>query len=273
MFECRTTISRSTKADRHPRSSAQQSRIGDCEGIYHGHSHSMQSVRSCCLQKNPFFFTLPGHNVAHFPPMLISFEGLDYSGKSTQVRLLSDALTRSDYRILVLREPGGTEIGERIRKILLDKSVGGMSNATELFLFSASRAQLVEEVIKPAIEDGRVVLCDRYYDSLTAYQGWGKGVAKDAIRTVNQCASGGIAPDITFFLDIPVSEVERRMQSSSAPKDRMESNGIEFYNRVREGYLEIAKNENRFRVIDGLQSIDAIRETIWTTVRTSLSAK
>ncbi len=203
--------------------------------------------------------------------MFITFEGLDYSGKSTQVKLLSDTLTRLKYHILVLREPGGTEIGERIRTILLDKSVGGMSNVTEFFLFSASRAQLVEEVIRPALDGGLVVLCDRYYDSLTAYQGWGKGVALDTIRVVNRCASAGIAPDLTFFLDIPVGEVERRMRRSHASRDRMESNGVDFYERARQGYLDMAKNEQRFRVIDGLQPIDAIQEMIWSTVNVSLA--
>lgn len=205
--------------------------------------------------------------------MFITFEGLDFSGKSTQVRLLSDTLTHQHFHILVLREPGGTEIGEKIRTILLDKKIVKMTNVTELFLFSASRSQLVEEVIKPAIEGGLVVLCDRYYDSLTAYQGWGKGVALDTIRVVNQCASDGLVPDLTFFLDIPVSEVERRMRRSHSSKDRMESNGMSFYERAREGYLEIAKKENRFHVIDGLQPIESIQETIWTAVNTSLSRK
>ena len=205
--------------------------------------------------------------------MFITFEGLDFSGKSTQVKLLSDTLTHLNYHILVLREPGGTEIGEKIRTILLDKNITGMSNAAELFLFSASRAQLVEEVIKPAMEGGLVVLCDRYYDSLTAYQGWGKGLSLDAIRVVNQCASAGIAPDLTFFLDIPVSEVERRMRRSHASRDRMESNGIDFYDRARQGYLDVARNEKRFQVIDGLQSIDTIQDTIWTAVSASLAGK
>ncbi len=205
--------------------------------------------------------------------MFITFEGLDYSGKSTQVKLLSDTLTHLHYHVLVLREPGGTDIGEKIRTILLDKSITGMGNVTELFLFSASRAQLVEEVIKPALEGGLVVLSDRYYDSLTAYQGWGKGVALDAIRVVNQCASGGVAPDRTFFLDIPVGEVERRMRRSHAPKDRMESNGVEFYERVRQGYLDIAKTEQRFQVIDGLQSVEAIQETIWDAVNPLVARK
>jgi len=205
--------------------------------------------------------------------MFITFEGLDFSGKSTQVKLLSDALTQKHYHILVLREPGGTEIGERIRTILLDKKITGMTNVAELFLFSASRSQLVEEVIKPALEGGMVVLCDRFYDSLTAYQGWGKGVNLETVSVVNRCASAGITPDLTFFLDIPVSEVERRMRRSHSSRDRMESNGVAFYERAREGYLDIAKKESRFRIIDGLQSMETIQDVIWTTVNGSLATK
>jgi dTMP kinase len=198
--------------------------------------------------------------------MFITFEGLDYSGKSTQVRLLSDTLTHKLYHILVLREPGGTEVGEKIRAILLDKKIEDLTTVAELFLFSASRAQLVAEVIKPALEGGLVVLCDRFYDSLTAYQGWGKGISTETVRVVNQCASSGLVPDITFFLDIPVAEVERRMRRSRNSKDRMESNGIAFYERARQGYLDIAKKESRFRVLDGSRSIDTIHEEIWNAV-------
>jgi dTMP kinase len=205
--------------------------------------------------------------------MFITFEGLDFSGKSTQVRLLSDTFTHQQYHVLVLREPGGTEIGEKIRTILLDKKISGMTNVAELFLFSASRSQLVEEVVKPAIEGGMIVLCDRFYDSLTAYQGWGKGVSLDTVRVVNQCASGGIVPDLTFFLDIPIGEVERRMRRSNKSRDRMESNGKGFYERARDGYLEIARTENRFRVVDGLQPIETIQETIWGAVSAALAKK
>ncbi len=205
--------------------------------------------------------------------MFITFEGLDYSGKSTQVRLLSDSLTHQHLHILVLREPGGTEIGEKIRTILLDKKVTGMSSVSELFLFSASRAQLVEEVIKPALEGGVVVLCDRFFDSLTAYQGWGKGISLEAISVINRCATAGLEPDLTFFIDIPVAEIERRMLRAHTSRDRMESNGAAFYERARAGYLDIAKQEPRFHIVDGLLPIEAIQETIWSTVSTALSKK
>ncbi len=205
--------------------------------------------------------------------MFITFEGLDYSGKSTQVRLLADTLKHERHTILVLREPGGTEIGERIRTILLDKRISGMTSVAELFLFSASRAQLVDEVIKPALEGGVIVLCDRFYDSLTAYQGWGKGIPPETVRAVNEGASQGLTPDLTFFLDIPVEEVERRMRRAHTSKDRMESNGKEFFERVRKGYLQIATSERRFRVIDGLQPLDTIQDLIWKTVVGSLPKK
>lgn len=205
--------------------------------------------------------------------MLITFEGLDYSGKSTQVRLLSDRLTMQDHSVLVLREPGGTDIGEKIRKMLLDKTNTGMTEASELFLFSASRSQLIKEVVLPALEGGMVVMCDRYYDSTTAYQGFGRGISLDVIHAINQYATGGLIPDLTFFLDIPIREIEKRMTTAKTNKDRMEQNSIEFYKRVRDGYLQIAKDEPRYRIIDGLQPIDDLHELIWQHVTETLAAK
>ncbi|MEK7669769.1 MAG: dTMP kinase, partial [Bacteroidota bacterium] len=195
--------------------------------------------------------------------MLITFEGLDFSGKSTQVRLLSERLSQENFNVLVLREPGGTEIGEKIRSILLDKESSGMTDASELFLFSASRAQLVEEVVKPAFEGNMIVICDRFYDSTTAYQGWGRGLMKEAIAAIHQLATSGLVPDLTFFLDLPLPEVEKRMQRSKSGKDRMESNGQGFYEKVREGYLHLARQEKRFVIIDAMQSIETIQDTIW----------
>jgi dTMP kinase len=205
--------------------------------------------------------------------MFITFEGLDYSGKSTQVQLLSDRLSLGDSRVLVLREPGGTEIGEKIRKMLLDKSNTGMTEASELFLFSASRSQLIQEVVLPALEGGMVVICDRYYDSTTAYQGFGRGISLEVIQAINRYATGDLAPDLTFFLDIPIREIERRMMAAKKNKDRMESNGIEFYERTRDGFLQIAKTESRYCVIDGLQPIDELHEQIWLTVTEALAQK
>jgi dTMP kinase len=205
--------------------------------------------------------------------MLITFEGLDYSGKSTQVKLLSDRLSMQDHRVLVLREPGGTEIGEKIRKMLLDKTHDGMTEASELFLFSASRSQLIQEVVRPALENGMVVLCDRYYDSTTAYQGYGRGIALEVIHAINSYATGGLKPALTFFLDIPIREIEKRMTAAKTNKDRMESSGIEFYERVQQGYLQIAKTETRYRVVNGLQPIDDLHEQIWQQVSETLTRR
>jgi len=205
--------------------------------------------------------------------MLITFEGLDYSGKSTQVRLLSDRLTIQDYHVLVLREPGGTEIGEKIRKMLLDKTNTGMTEASELFLFSACRSQLIKDVVLPAMEGGIVVLCDRYYDSTTAYQGYGRGIDLDVIQSINRFATGGLVPDLTFFLDIPIREIEKRISAAKTNKDRMESSGMEFYERVREGYLQIAKKEPRYHIINGLQPVDDVHEIIYQHAVEALAAK
>jgi dTMP kinase len=205
--------------------------------------------------------------------MLITFEGLDYSGKSTQVQLLADRLTLQDYRVLILREPGGTEIGEKIRKMLLDKNNDGMTDASELFLFSASRSQLIQEVVRPALEGGMVVLCDRYYDSTTAYQGYGRGIPLEVIDAINRYAVGGLVPDVTFFLDIPIREIEKRIYSAKTNKDRMESSGIEFYERTRNGFLQIAKVESRYCVIDGLQPIDDMHEQVWQYITKVLTTQ
>lgn len=198
--------------------------------------------------------------------MFITFEGLDFSGKSTQVRLLSERLSQENFNVLVLREPGGTEIGEKIRSMLLDKQSSGMTDTSELFLFSASRSQLVEEVIKPALEGGIIVLCDRFYDSTTAYQGWGRGLSEEAIHVINRFATSGISPDVTFFLDLPLEELEKRMLRAKSGKDRMESNGRAFYEKVRECYLSLSMKEKRFVVIDAAQSIEAIHESVWQKI-------
>lgn len=198
--------------------------------------------------------------------MFITFEGLDYAGKSTQVKLLVDRLSHERFNVLLLREPGGTEIGEKIRAILLDKGTMGMTDTSEMFLFSASRSQLVEEVIKPALEGGMIVICDRFYDSTTAYQGWGRGIPLEAVKAINKTATGGLVPNVTVFIDVPVDDVEKRMRRNAAGQDRMELNGREFYERVRKGYLELAKSERRFVVVNGAQSVEAVQEEIWNQV-------
>jgi len=204
--------------------------------------------------------------------MFITFEGLDFSGKSTQVGLLSESLTKAGLKNVVVRDPGGTAIGERIRAILLDRKVLTMSDYTELFLFSASRSQLVHEVIKPTLESGTIVVLDRFYDSTTAYQGWGRGLPLDPISTINRLASHGLVPDITYFIDIPAEEVERRMVRHKAGADRMEMSGRAFYERVREGFLHLAGVETRFEVLDGMLGIQEIHTKVWSRFQKEMNA-
>lgn len=202
--------------------------------------------------------------------MFITFEGLDFSGKSTQIKILADRLRYEKHDVLVLREPGGTPVGENVRSILLDLQSSSMTAVGEFLLFSASRAQLVENVIKPALASGAVVICDRFYDSSTAYQGWGRGIPLEAIRTINELATGRLVPDLTFFIDIPLNEVERRIQERGEGKDRMESGGRAFYERAREGYLKLAADEKRFLIVDGTKSIEEIQTTVWSAVAAKL---
>lgn len=203
--------------------------------------------------------------------MFITFEGLDFSGKSTQATILVDELKRVHAVVHFLREPGGTVISERIRDILLDKKTLEMNDAAELMLFSAARAQLVKEVIVPALGRGEIVVCDRYHDSTTAYQGYGRGLPLDAVKSVNRFATGGVDPDLTLFIDISVDEIERRKKNAGIMFDRMESSGSTFYERVRRGYQEIARNEaQRFVAIDGMQTVDDIARRIWQVVERKL---
>ena len=199
--------------------------------------------------------------------MFITFEGLDFSGKSTQATILVEKLKKANGIVHFLREPGGTKISERIRSILLDKMNLELNDAAELLLFSAARAQLVKEVIVPALQRGEIVICDRYYDSTTAYQGYGRGINLEAVKNINRLATAGTDPDVTFFVDIPVEEIERRKQTAGMTFDRMESSGRNFYERVRKGYCEIARGEShRFVTIDGMLSVEEIARDIWKQV-------
>jgi len=200
--------------------------------------------------------------------MFLTFEGLDFSGKTTQAHRLADRLGRRR-NVVTLREPGGTRISERLRELLLDKQHLELCDAAELFLFSASRAQLVTEVIRPALKRGDIVICDRYYDSTTAYQGYGRGLNLEAIRQINTLASGGTDPDLTIVVDIPVGEIERRRQATGQSFDRMESSGRLFYERVRTGFRTLAEHfPERVVCVDGTGSIDDVHEEIWTLLIT-----
>lgn len=206
--------------------------------------------------------------------MFLTFEGLDFSGKTTQARLVVEKLTApransgiSPTYVRFIREPGGTRISERLRDMLLDKKNLDLSQTAELLLFSASRAQLVEEVILPALRRGETVVCDRFYDSTTAYQGYGRGLDLATIRQINRAATSGLTPDLTVLVDIPVTEIERRKSLAGLSFDRMESAGKAFYEKVRDGYLQIAREEpERFVVVNGLKSIQELEQEIWNAV-------
>ena len=205
----------------------------------------------------------------------ITFEGSEGCGKSTQVKRLAARLEQAGVPTLVTREPGGTAIGEKIRDLLqFAPESFAMMPETEVLLFEASRAQLVRETIQPALHQGTVVISDRFFDSTTVYQGVARKLAPDIVATLNAFAVGDTRPDVTFILDIDVETARNRMLRRVRPvavKDRMEDEPIEFYERVCQGYRELAKREpNRFILIDGVQPADAIDAEIWNAVQSKI---
>ncbi len=203
--------------------------------------------------------------------MFISFEGIDFCGKSTQISLLESALSKAGKEIIIIREPGGTVISEQVRTILLDKKNSGMISKAEMLLFSASRAQLVEEKIIPCLKKGFYVISDRFYDSTTAYQGYGRGINCNFVESLNAFAAGKAIPDITFFLDIPVELAIKRQKENAAELDRIESSTEEFYNRVRAGYKKIAEREKRIVTLDGAISINELHRQILSKVESYIA--
>ncbi len=190
----------------------------------------------------------------------ITFEGSEGCGKSTQSKLLSRYLKASGYDVVYLREPGGTKISEKIRKILLDARNTGMDAQCEMLLYMASRAQIVSEIIKPSLKQGKIVICDRFLDSTLAYQGYGLGMDKTLIRSIGYFATGGIKPDLTIFLDLPV---EKGLNARSRAKDRIEQRSIEYHKRVRNGYLMLAKIEpKRIKIVRVAKEKNTTQERI-----------
>ncbi len=195
--------------------------------------------------------------------MFITFEGIDFCGKSTQVELLKKFFTDRDKKVEIIREPGGTEISELVRSILLDKKNYHMVMETEIFLFSAARAQLVREKIRPYLNQGIYVISDRFHDSTTAYQGFGRGIDIESVNHINSLAIGETIPDLTFFIDITIEEAERRKKlMRNFDPDRIEVSEASFYKRVRAGYLFIADQNSRMKVINGMKSIEEIHNDI-----------
>ncbi len=202
--------------------------------------------------------------------ILISFEGSEGCGKSTQIRRIADRLEEFDHReVVVTREPGGTRIGEDIRHLLMHAETNeAMCPETELLLFAASRAQLVREIIYPAVNEGKIVLCDRFLDSTTVYQGVARQIAEDPVTQINNFAVGEIVPDLTIILDLPAEVgLERIKHRISDMPDRMEQENVEFYGKVREGYLHLARSlPERFFVVDGEREPDSIEIDVWNEI-------
>ncbi len=198
--------------------------------------------------------------------LFITFEGCEGCGKSTQSRALKNRLTKLSIPVLLIHEPGGTRLGTRISYLLKWAKDILISPVAELLLFNASRAHLVETVIKPALDEGKMVICDRFTDSTVAYQGYGRGLDLKLVKSVCETATRGLKPDLTIFLDIPVDEGLRR-KTAMGSHDRFEQTDATFHQRVREGYLKMAKEEPaRWLVVDGTQSKKTIKENIWQRI-------
>ncbi|UCB42435.1 MAG: dTMP kinase [Dehalococcoidales bacterium] len=197
--------------------------------------------------------------------LFITFEGGEGSGKTAQARALHRKLARLNIPVVLLHEPGGTSLGRRIARWLKWVQDAEMSPLSELLLFNASRAQLVAEVIRPNLVNGKVVICDRYTDSTIVYQGYGRGLDMELVRATNGAATGGLVPDLTVLLDVPVEEGFARKCVKA--RDRFEQEDIAFHQRVGEGYLKLAQAEpERWLVIDGCQSRARIAQIIWGRV-------
>jgi dTMP kinase len=214
----------------------------------------------------------PSHSSVTTRGLFLTFEGIDGCGKSTQLNLLADYLGRLGLPYLVTREPGGTDLGEQIRKILLRRSSSGMDPRNEVLLYFASRAQNVAQVIRPALADGRIVLCDRFTDASLAFQGYGRGLDLRFIRRLHEFACQGVNPDLTFVVDInPETSVARaraRNVSSKRDEGRFEEEALSFHRRVRRGYRALARQEpRRVKLIPGEQSIEAIHQRIVALAR------
>ena len=206
--------------------------------------------------------------------LLITFEGIDGSGKSTQAQRLNERLQAAGQDTLLVREPGGTPLSERVRSLLLEPDLNVRPTA-ELLLFSAARAQLVAERIRPALEAGRIVICDRFYDSTTAYQGAGRGVAEPKwLQDFHRRVTDGLTPDRTYLVEVDPDTAAARRAEAAEAGDRMEAAGADFYNRVTRAYATLAEEHaDRFVRLDGHQSIEALHEAVWADVAELMGAR
>jgi dTMP kinase len=202
------------------------------------------------------------------PPhgLFVTFEGGEHSGKSTQLAAVAERARAQGSDVITCREPGGTPLGERLREALFSLE-GAPSPLTELLIFAAARAELVHAVIRPALERGALVLCDRFADSTVAYQGYGRGIDLATIAAVNAAATGGLAPNLTVLLDLPVANARRRV----AEGDYLERENLAFHDRVREGFLALAAAEPaRWLIVDGSLTVEQVTDAIWERLGASL---
>ncbi len=204
--------------------------------------------------------------------ILITFEGIEKCGKTTQAKLLYEYLKEKGIPCILVHEPGGTKIGEEIRKILLDKENTKMTPKTELFLYLAARAQLLTEVIFPSLQEGKIIICDRFSDSTLAYQGGGRNLELEKINQINKYATDKLKPNLTILIDIPVSISQERIKKEK--KDRLEKENEEFHKRVRDTYLFLAKRApKRIKIFEGNKSIEDLHLEIRTKVIQFLTQK
>ena len=208
--------------------------------------------------------------------MFITFEGIEGCGKSTQINLLASRLKLDGREVVLTREPGGCPIANQIRSLLLDAANSAMVPMTELMLYAAARAQHLTEVVRPALADSSLVLCDRFSDATRAYQAFGRGIDRQAMETLNSLACNGLAPDLTLLLDCPVEvglgRARQRIENSSGPREeRFELESLAFHQRVRDGYLQLAHEEpERFVIIDATGRPDEVAEAIYSAVSSHL---
>lgn len=205
-------------------------------------------------------------------PLLISFEGIDGSGKSTQCKMLYHELLDRGYGVHLYREPGGTQISEKIRDILLDRENEKMSPVTEMLLYFSSRNQLISEKVLPALARGEIVLLDRFVDSTIAYQGYGRDLSLESIYKVAEVAIGDLSPDLTILVDTPLDTAETRMDNREL--DRLEAENEDFKQRTRQGYLKLVEDDpNRFLLLDGRETIDTLKHMVFERVDQLLGTK
>jgi dTMP kinase len=206
--------------------------------------------------------------------MFITFEGPEGGGKSTQIQLLAERLRRQGYGVVMTREPGGTAIGDQIRDVLHDTANTAMSPTAELMLYSASRAQHVAEVIRPALAAGQVVLCDRFADSSMAYQGYGRGLDRAMLAALTAIATGGLTPDLTLFLDLDVERGLARRAERGEEMNRLDLEAVGFHQRVRAGYHALAAAEPaRWVSLDADRPVAAVAADVWRVVAERLVAQ